>query len=784
MTRDEDRLFVAAALVRQLVSEANVRHALEEKSGRHPSVTVSDILVDQGILSAKETEIFRRFLEERLGREPDRALAFESLLQRRIGEALAIVTAPAVRCFLRGETTELDSVELRSTSNFRLERLHNEGGLGQIWLAVEENTSREVAIKRIKPHVRLEDEPRRRFIQEARVIGLLQHPNIVPVYHLGITAEDREPYYAMPFIRGRTLEDVIHEYHESSRVGPSKAGALNRLLNIFLKVCDAVGYANSCGIIHRDLKPQNVMVGTFGEVFVLDWGLAKSLAADGTSQDNVPTRDEKSSDSGSATETQVGTVLGSPLYMAPEQAAGDAGTIDARTDVFGLGGILYKTLSGKEPHARDAGISLPDHLARIVADPVPSVARLGVKVPPALAAICDKALAIEPGERYASAGELREDIERWLVGSPVSVYREPLTRTVARWALRHRRLSSVAAAAVILLVISTSTVLASAWAYGNATLKHQVLALELHSTQVIRSIQGDVEWAFRDAESVTDRLRFADLIIHYGNNNADEVRKWTEIYRPIVEKFMHTENYYHAACLFATEDWTKPAFLFERFPDDQKKIVERLFEDPHRPIVIESLRQITQLKPGERWCSKLLVVHTPNDGPLPVLLGGFALFADGKAVGYLLVILDFRVPLEYLAANLHLSEGISITSEEGEPFFYFDLDEKRNIADAYRDIPPIPRRVAAFLESSDASELHLDYPDRQQRQLVCARKAPILRDRSVPFLGIALATDYDRLMLEPMEMRWWIAGVVTAVVLVLMAATWLVIRAITLIALG
>ncbi|MFO0948264.1 MAG: serine/threonine-protein kinase [Planctomycetota bacterium] len=784
MTSAEDRLFVAAALLRQLVSAANVRDAIEARFRGDPARPISDFLIERGALSAEDKTIFLRFLQERIAGDSDHAKGLEPLLQRRIQEALQVVEDPAVRCFLIGDVAGPASVELRSTSTFQLERIYDEGGLGQIWLAAEQNTGRQVAVKRIKPDARSETDPRRRFIQEAKVSSKLQHPNIVPIYHLGITSGNNEPYYAMPFIRGRTLDDVVCEHHETRKGGSQDPGKPNRLLSIFLKICDAVSYANSVGIVHRDLKPQNVMVGTFGEVFVLDWGLAKNLADESSTEEEGCNSDSFPSVSENDSATQAGTILGSPLYMAPEQAAGRADAIDARTDVYGLGGILYKILCGKAPHARDARHSPLEHFAKIQKEPVPSVARQGLKVPPALAAICDKTLALDPADRYQNASELKEDVERWLVGSPVSVYREPALRTIARWALRHRRLSSVAAGIVILLIITTSAVFASAWAYGKATLKHHALSLELHSNQVVKSIQGDVDWAFRYAIGMAERLQFVELLASHERGHTDKVTQWNQVYRPIVESFIQTENYFHSVLLFTATNPTVPIFRFDRPNSNLNDVVEKLFEEPYRAIVIDALGQVANLKPGERWCSNILVVHRSNDTLFPVLLGGYGLFADGKVVGQMLAIIDFHVPLQFVADNLHLSEGIELTNKEGKPFFYFDLDEKRRLSQAYVDLPPIPPSIEKFLRQGQLHELHLDFPDKRQRQLICVRKSPILPNQPTPYLGIILLSDQDQVMIEPRAMRWWIAGVITVVVLSLMVATWLIFRAITALALG
>jgi tetratricopeptide (TPR) repeat protein len=289
----------------------------------------------------------------------------------------------------------------------------------------------------------------------------LEHPGIVPVHDLGIDEEGR-PFYVMSFIHGRTLKDVLVEYHEDGRPGgESREVQSARLLEIFVKICHTVAYAHHRGVLHRDLKPENVMLGPFGEVLVLDWGMAK-LQSRPVLEPVEGSRPVHLTGSGGSTETEAGTVLGSPPYMPPEAAEGQTVNADERTDVYLLGATLYHLLTGKPPREGNSVHEMIE-LARTVTPPPPR--RLGADVPKALEAICLKAMAQRKESRYRTVRDLIEDMERYLAGAPVSAYREPTLVRIGRWCKRHRRgLVRSLSAALLLTLFGTGTAsLIQAW---------------------------------------------------------------------------------------------------------------------------------------------------------------------------------------------------------------------------------------------------------------------------------------------------------------------------------
>lgn len=306
-----------------------------------------------------------------------------------------------------------------AASRFTLIKKLGTGGLGTVWLARDESLGRNVAIKELNTESLTSQRAWLRFEREAEITGMLEHPNIVPLYLSGVDSRSGEPFYAMRFVGKRTLADAIIEYHVRRQNGVVEDDALelHRLLSVFLDVCQAVAYAHSRGVVHRDLKPENVALDNFGQVIVLDWGLAK-LVDDG---DIIGHMNHARLSDAELAQTVTGEVIGTPLYMAPEQAAGDLDRIDQRTDVYGLGAILFAILTGCAPHEKSSGSgdttrSLKQVLDVIANNESPRPRDYCDNVPRPLAEICERAMARERALRFSSVSELADAVERWMAG--------------------------------------------------------------------------------------------------------------------------------------------------------------------------------------------------------------------------------------------------------------------------------------------------------------------------------------------------------------------------------
>jgi tetratricopeptide (TPR) repeat protein len=324
-----------------------------------------------------------------------------------------------------------------------------------VFVALDAELNREVALKQIQGRHADDPASRQRFLQEAGITGGLEHPGVVPVYGLGTYADGR-PNYAMRFIKGDSLKQAIAAFHADAtlKADPgARSLALRKLLRRFTDVCNAMEYAHTRGVLHRDLKPGNVMRGRYGETLVVDWGLAKPLGAvdpgrGGGERPLVPA-------SGGSSETLPGQALGTPAYMSPEQAAGDLERLGPWSDVYSLGATLYCLLTGRAPFERG---ELRSALRAVQDGEFPRPRALDPSVDPALEAVCLKAMALQPDDRYPSCRALAEDVERWAADEPVSAWREPLPRRARRWTRRHRTAVTGATAALVVGVIGLAAV--------------------------------------------------------------------------------------------------------------------------------------------------------------------------------------------------------------------------------------------------------------------------------------------------------------------------------------
>ncbi len=340
----------------------------------------------------------------------------------------------------------------RHTGRYFLKKFHAKGGMGEIWLAQDGDIGRAVALKRM---LKGREDQRAQFLQEAQVTGQLEHPGVVPVHELGAD-ENGQPFYVMKFVHGRTLQEVIKEFHapEAAAGAEPKAVQQSRLLNIFLDLCQTVAYAHSRGVIHRDLKPDNVMVGPYGETLVLDWGLAKVVGKAEETKDPLGPIQLSHYDDTMA--TLDGSVKGTPAYFAPEVADGRVDEVDQLSDVYLLGGVLYMILTGRPPRQAN---KIKELLALAKNTPPVPPRELKADVPKPLNAICVKALAHKKKDRYQSAAALAEDIQCYLAGEPASAYRENWAERAWRWIKRHRKLIGRAAAGLVILAVALTAFL-------------------------------------------------------------------------------------------------------------------------------------------------------------------------------------------------------------------------------------------------------------------------------------------------------------------------------------
>jgi hypothetical protein len=446
----EENMFVAVQALKRSWIDHEAFVAACEDWATNKSDPIGGILVRQGCLSEDQRKTLeaaatfargQQALKAELGKIADADVrdAMRLLNDRDIQQTMAGLAPTA------GIRMDAPRAAVGTLRRYELTREYSEGGLSRIWLARDANLHRDVILKELHPDLCGSAEVRGRFLNEAQIKGQLEHPNNVPGYELGPRDDDQPPYYTMRFVRGRTFEKAIQDFHGKE----SKAGRVleeRELIGTFLGVCNAIAYAHSRGVLHRDLKPQNVVLGDFGEVILLDWGLAKVVGAEDEDRSGV-----EIPDSHDPQMTAAGSVLGTPSYLAPELAMGAAGDVDERTDVYGLGGILFELLTNRPPHT---GANTGEVIRSVIANDSPRALDVDGTVPPALDAICARAMAKDPGERYSDAKALAADVRRWLADEPVGAYREKWTARIRRWSRHHRGATAIGTVLLVSLALA------------------------------------------------------------------------------------------------------------------------------------------------------------------------------------------------------------------------------------------------------------------------------------------------------------------------------------------
>ena len=358
------------------------------------------------------------------------------------------ISGPRAAPVVRSSGTKSSS---REDSRFRIIRPHARGGLGEVFLAKDEELNREVALKEIQTQFADRVDSRSRFVLEAEVTGGLEHPGIVPVYGLGQYADGR-PYYAMRFIKGDSLKDAIRTFHDNKTLDNSERTLqLRQMLGRFIDVCQAISYSHSRGVLHRDLKPGNIMLGKYGETLVVDWGLAKIAGRDEST--TTPEEQTLQPHSGSAAPTVMGGAIGTPAYMPPEQAAGKLDELGPASDVYSLGATLYHLLAG---HSAFEGKDLVTTLQNVKDGSFPPPRAQNADIPKAIEAVCLKAMSVKPIDRYGSPTGLANDVERFLADEPVSAFKEPVVQRARRWVRKHPTFTAATAATVLISAVGAA----------------------------------------------------------------------------------------------------------------------------------------------------------------------------------------------------------------------------------------------------------------------------------------------------------------------------------------
>ncbi len=413
-----------------------------------------------------------------------------------------------------------------------------QGGLGIVYRATDDELHREVVLKFIHRRIAGSDEYRATFRREAEVTSRLDHPGIVPVYGIG-ESDDGRMFYVMRYVQGETLDEAISRLHGATKQPASAAVLeLRNLLGRFVTICKTIAYAHNRGIIHRDIKPANIMLGRYGETLIVDWGLATPV---GREEPFKQSGEKTLMPSGSGQDSDSGA--GTPAYMSPEAAADQVLTPAA--DVYSLGATLYKLLTGKP--AFDAP-GLQQLLNKVIRGDFLPPSEVNHGTSKALDAICLKAMATDPQDRYATALELAADVENYLADEPVTAYQEPVPRRAARWARRHRSVAQAILAGVTALAVVT--VLSAVWLGYMANQEREArLAAESAKQQSLRmsakfaartiASQIDLRWRILEAACKDAALQKTLLAI---NATPQDKRLWEPAQAWLNEQFIQLQN--------------------------------------------------------------------------------------------------------------------------------------------------------------------------------------------------------------------------------------------------
>jgi serine/threonine-protein kinase len=413
---------------------------LENKALSTANLTLINALLEHhlqrsgGNLLASLSSIHSGAIPDELRNLPDRELQQSIVAAEGTIEPSSVGASDVVP-----QDTLLLSSERVTTSRFRVLRPHASGGLGEVFVAQDDELHRIVALKRIRKNYADITHHRSRFTAEAEITGALEHPGIVPVYGMGVDPDGR-PYYAMRFVRGDPFQRSIDRYHTARRQGNNQGQLvveLRNLLGRFIDVCDAIGYAHSRGVLHRDLKPANILLGPFGETLVVDWGLARSIG-DATPEEARSTEGLVRPFSGMGTHgTEFGSTVGTPQFMSPEQASGQLDQLGPATDVYGLGATLFYLLGGSPPVQ---GNTVAETLNCVQKGELRNLAELNPQLDRPLIAICMKALSLKRQDRYPRAADLANDLQHWLADEPVTAFPENIRHRGGRWFRRNHAL--------------------------------------------------------------------------------------------------------------------------------------------------------------------------------------------------------------------------------------------------------------------------------------------------------------------------------------------------------
>jgi eukaryotic-like serine/threonine-protein kinase len=492
----EDILFAIIAAQMELANPTQLASAVVNRS-KDSSGSLADQLVAAGLLTTAERQRVETDLKVKLSDHCQTITSQVEVLDKLVpaeegtvdlgGKPAPASSADPREDVLQTSNPDVDAA-LSAGYRYQVSGIHAKGGQGQILLAFDPEIGREIAIKEFFEHRDAGHTPgdstpeMERFLREAQVTGQLEHPNIVPVYELS-KKEDGSFYYTMRMVHGQTLTERLM----ASKNLPDRM----KLLGAFWDLCNAIAYAHSRGVVHRDIKPSNVMVNEFGQTVVLDWGVAKVKG-----RPDLATK-EMLQVSGSSLETSLGTAIGTPSYMSPEQARGDTDSIDERSDVWSLGAVLYGILAGRRPFR---GSNTEETMRMVREEELTPVLQIESNAPPELSAVAEKCLRKQSTERYQSAQDLAAEVDAFMTGGRVRADHYSAWELLKRFAGQHK--AAFAASLLVLVVVVTALVVVS------IALQAESVALQREHSEQLKANTRLAQAYLEKADRLQDELDF------------------------------------------------------------------------------------------------------------------------------------------------------------------------------------------------------------------------------------------------------------------------------------
>ena len=565
------------------------------------------------------------------------------------------------------------------------------GGQGYVWEAIDTELNRRVAIKNIVPSLSSDPLQQELLIDEARKTGKLGHPGVPPVFDIGKDA-DGKPFFTMQLISGKKLSESYETLKYESISRSDFVNQIRPLLRHLIAACNTVEFAfDSEAVIHRDLKPANIMVNRYGETVVMDWGMGKIISDPSHINDDASSVLFIPITQGSSSEerTSVGTIKGTAAFMSPEQARAENDKLDHRTDVYGLGAILYWILTGQAPHKRTRD-ALPDIQKNRF--PTPSQARPSLSIPPEIEAICLKAMASQPADRYQKAGQMAEDLENFIAGEPVIALPDNLPRKTERLLRKHARavtasllglsLATVGLALANRIIASKNVQLQNSRAVSTKIMEDLVGGLtdnrlsqipEANKARqsILQEIATEVNDLIRENPDDNElKLNYVNVLIRLGKLEGDLGNK-----QEAIERFQQAHEILEQTKTISDpvfrENWKK-TFFDESFYH-ATELIKQKFTDQADPIVEEAIAIAEQYSDSIKSNAEktkdfsvfLSRLYRPR-ASIHVLLGNWqqALAETSKARDILKPFVEG--PLSKLTSE---SEPLDLTTEEGKKIF-------------------------------------------------------------------------------------------------------------------